>query len=199
MMMVRKVGFLAVWLPVCAALFSDQAGEMDWRLENIGVVTHAIYQQRRCYALTHTGGAGPSRQALVAALNTRTGTVEWRRALPPGEGGDGVIVAGNGVVSSSGGGSRVRAWRVGDGALLWEAAAPAGGGPGGGALIAVAGPGGACAVVAVGGDAVLALDCEDGAPLPGWPWFAEAEDDASRSPSPDVQRSRRKNTTNTLL
>ena len=72
--------FLAVWLPVCAALFSDQAGEMDWRLENIGVVTHAIYQQRRCYALTDAGGRGEGEAlALVAALNTRTGAVEWRR------------------------------------------------------------------------------------------------------------------------
>ncbi|KAK7237923.1 hypothetical protein SO694_00022461 [Aureococcus anophagefferens] len=107
--------FLLAGLAATASgLFRDQAGELDWRVENVGAVSHAVYQQRRCYALTRAGGG----QALVAALNTRTGGVEWRRALPPGEAGDGVVVAGNAAVTLSGRGSRLAArGAAGDGAL----------------------------------------------------------------------------------
>ncbi|KAH8068620.1 hypothetical protein JL721_6474 [Aureococcus anophagefferens] len=92
-----------------------KAGELDWRVENVGAVSHAVYQQRRCYALTRAGGG----QALVAALNTRTGGVEWRRALPPGEAGDGVVVAGNAAVTLSGRGLRPRGGR-GFGVPRWS-------------------------------------------------------------------------------
>ena len=176
--MVRRFFLLAGLAATASALFRDQAGELDWRVENVGAVSHAVYQQRRCYALTRAGGG----QALVAALNTRTGGVEWRRALPPGEAGDGVVVAGAAAVTLSGRGSRLRAWRLGDGALLWDAAAA--GGASGAALLALnkhgaAGVAGSdCVVVALGGDAVAALDCGTGRPVAGFPWYAEPEDDA---------------------
>ena len=176
--MVRRFFLLAGLAATASGLFRDQAGELDWRVENVGAVSHAVYQQRRCYALTRAGGG----QALVAALNTRTGGVEWRRALPPGEAGDGVVVAGNAAVTLSGRGSRLRAWRLGDGALLWDAAAA--GGASGAALLALnkhgaAGVAGSdCVVVALGGDAVAALDCGAGRPVAGFPWYAEPEDDA---------------------
>ncbi|KAH8051857.1 hypothetical protein JL721_11001 [Aureococcus anophagefferens] len=131
-----------------SGLFRDQAGELDWRVENVGAVSHAVYQQRRCYALTRAGGG----QALVAALNTRTGGVEWRRALPPGEAGDGVVVAGNAAVTLSGRG-RGSAWRLAAAALGRAAPRRASGA----ALLALnkhgaAGVAGSdCVVVALGG------------------------------------------------
>ena len=157
-----------------AGLYEDQAGEFDWVREHIGTVTRAVYKERRAYVLSKANDV-----ALVAALNARTGAIEWRRALPLGETGDAIAVTPYAVVTLSGG-RYVRAWRLGDGALVWDAVMTTSVG-GAVSLLALQERGGhhqrrACAVVAVAGDAATALDCQTGAARPGWPWYPDADD-----------------------
>lgn len=165
---------------LASALYEDQAGEFDWTLEQIGVVTAVVYWQRRVYALAIARRESGDHQSLVVALNSR-GKIEWRRPLPLGESGDSIVLTGQSVVSLSGGGRFVRAWRLGDGALLWDTALPGSDTEEVG-LIAITERGGAskkqCAVVALAGNMVNALSCESGANKAGWPWHPQVEDDS---------------------
>lgn len=152
---------VALVLRVAAALYADQAGELDWTRAQIGPITAAVYQQRRAYALTAA--------SLVVALNARTGAIEWRRLLPD-EPGDVLALTAHGVVTVSG--RIVRSWRLGDGALAWDAALPVGGDSVG---IEVVSRGAHCVVVVLAGNAVSSFDCKTG--TANEPWFAEPQDD----------------------
>ncbi|KAJ1453823.1 hypothetical protein M885DRAFT_498396 [Pelagophyceae sp. CCMP2097] len=165
----------ALLLLACAARadarYADQLGEFDWHVSNIGGVKRAVFQGRQAFVVTDVTGAD---RALVAALNARTGEVDWRHLLPEGEQGDEIAVFADAVVTLSGG-SMVRAWRSSDGAAMWDIKAPGLARPDG--KLFVTSHEGKCAVVALAGEAVLALDCETGSSLAGWPWFAEVGDD----------------------
>ncbi|KAJ8601198.1 hypothetical protein CTAYLR_003237 [Chrysophaeum taylorii] len=158
-------------------IFEDQAGEFDWQRENVGAAVSAVYQQRRVYLLTVARrDRAEDDQGLVVAMNSRTGNIEWRRALPLGEVGDAIVLTPLALVTLSGGGRFARGWRLGDGGLLWDAVMPPGSSGENVGLVAVRAP--SCVVVALGGDAVSAFDCETGATKAGWPWYPEPEDDA---------------------
>lgn len=70
--------FLVVLLQVAAVdgIFEDQAGQRDWKRENIGNVKSALFQARRLYVATDSN--------VVAALGIKSGKVEWRHVLPEG-------------------------------------------------------------------------------------------------------------------
>lgn len=170
----------ALLAALATALYEDQAGEFDWTLEQIGVVTAVVYWQRRVYALATARRESGHHQSLVVALNSR-GKIEWRRPLPLGESGDSIVLTSQSVATLSGGGRFVRAWRLGDGALLWDTALPGRGSEDVG-LIAITERSGAskkqCAVVALTGNLVSALSCESGANKAGWPWHPQIENDS---------------------
>ena len=105
---------LAACLASTAALYADQAGEQDWHRENIGRVTHAASKQKALFALTEAGD-----RSLVASLGARTGTLNWRTALPPNEKGHAIALTDKAVITLSGEG-KCRAWAQAGGALLWE-------------------------------------------------------------------------------
>ena len=96
------------------ALYADQAGEQDWHRENIGRVTHAASKQKALFVVTEAGD-----RSLVASLGARTGTLNWRTALPPNEKGHAIALTDKAVITLSGEG-KCRAWAQAGGALLWE-------------------------------------------------------------------------------
>lgn len=172
MMMRVLVGALC-WF-VADALYEDQVGEQDWTLEQMGSVTHAVFQQNRIYALTVARRESGLDENLVVALNSRTGEIEWRRFLPEARS-DALVLTPNGVVTLSGG--LARCWRLGDGALAWDSSV-ARGGDDEATLLSLSSPS-KCVVVAIAGNAASAVSCDTGSPVQGWPWYPEAEDDAS--------------------
>ena len=149
-----------------AALYADQAGEQDWHRENIGRVTHAASKQKALFVVTEAGD-----RSLVASLGARTGTLNWRTALPPNEKGHAVALTDKAVITLSGEG-KCRAWAQAGGALLWEQPAL----PGKSAqALAVVEADKQCTVAVLAGN--------------GWPsgtarrvargaWFAERDEDA---------------------
>ena len=78
---------VAACLATTAALYADQAGEQDWHRENIGRVTHAVSKQKALFVVTEAGD-----RSLVASLGARTGTLNWRTALPPDEKGHAIAL-----------------------------------------------------------------------------------------------------------
>ena len=92
-------------------------GQTDWKLEHIGTPTWALYQSKRLFIATEQG--------VLAALNARTGDVEWRhlaakRGVP--EQTDVLALSKQYLLTLSAGGKYVRKWQAADGALVWDAA-----------------------------------------------------------------------------
>eukprot|EP00457_Paulinella_chromatophora_P000844 gb/GEZN01000844.1/.p1 GENE.gb/GEZN01000844.1/~~gb/GEZN01000844.1/.p1 ORF type:complete len:1049 (-),score=205.00 gb/GEZN01000844.1/:433-3579(-) len=103
------------------AMFEEQAGDIDWTLEHVGEVQHAVFNQPNRRVVVGTASN------VVAALSTKTGEVLWRQPLPVHEAlrGMAALTASKdeAVISlscSMSGESALRAWRIKDGALLWD-------------------------------------------------------------------------------
>ena len=58
-------------------IFEDQAGQRQWKKENLGNIKNAVYQGRRMYVATESN--------VVAALGIKSGKTEWRHVLPEGQ------------------------------------------------------------------------------------------------------------------
>ncbi|CEM29319.1 unnamed protein product [Vitrella brassicaformis CCMP3155] len=113
---------------VTHALYEDEAGERDWLIQTVGRVTHLVTSplpthSRRLYVGTAQG--------IVAALQTKTGALEWRReGKDEGERVSRLAIGKAILVSLSvndghedGGGrssTSVRCWHVHNGDLLWQ-------------------------------------------------------------------------------
>jgi hypothetical protein len=72
---------LVALLSVVSALFEDQAGKIDWARENIGGVTHALFQVHGASRLAIVATS----EGVLAGLDLRSGTTQWRQLLHPGE------------------------------------------------------------------------------------------------------------------
>ena len=70
------LGLLLANVALVRCIFEDQAGASDWKKENIGNIKRAVYQRKQVYVATDSN--------VVAAMNVRTGNIEWRHALPQG-------------------------------------------------------------------------------------------------------------------
>ena len=62
---------------VVKGIFEDQAGQRDWKRENIGNIKSAVFQARRVFVSTDSN--------VVAALGIKSGKIEWRHVLPAGK------------------------------------------------------------------------------------------------------------------
>ena len=104
-----------------ALITRDQAAQVDWHAVYVGIVSEAM---------SVTGGGLVTvslEDGVVASLEATTGAVRWRRALDSAtllsaaplapDAGDGAV-----TVTEEGGATVARAWRSGDGGLLWQAA-----------------------------------------------------------------------------
>jgi hypothetical protein len=158
---------VAALVAAAGALYADQAGEQDWHRENIGRVSHAVSKQKALFVLTEAGD-----RSLVASLGARTGTLNWRTALPPNEKGHAVALTDKAVITLSGEG-KCRAWAQAGGALLWEQPAL----PGVSAqALAVIEANKQCTVAVLAGNGVAFWDCSTGTARGAW--FAERDEDA---------------------
>lgn len=100
-------------------LYEDQIGLFDWRQSYIGKVKFSFFDvsthsSKRLFVGTEAN--------VVAALNSRTGSIIWRQVLEEKEGKlDTLLYRDNTLVSSSNAGKFIRSWDTSNGALLWEA------------------------------------------------------------------------------
>lgn len=90
----------------------------------MAIITHttqpptrrALYQSKRLYVATEKG--------VLAALNARTGDVEWRHLTTKQRGDveqtDVLVLAKQCVLTLSAGGKYVRKWQAADGTLVWD-------------------------------------------------------------------------------
>ena len=103
---------LLLWgsLPICNALFADQAGLNDWTKQFIGEVLSTAVSNEKIFVST--------KQGAIAALSRNQGEIEWRRVLPKNEIANlGLIVQNHILVSC--GPQNIRAWKE-DGQMLWD-------------------------------------------------------------------------------
>ena len=106
-------------LKLCLALYEDQVGLFDWRQSYLGKVKFAFFDvsthsSKRLFVGTESN--------VLAALNSRTGSIIWRQVLEESEGEiDTVLHRDSTLVSSSNAGKFIRSWDTSNGALLWEA------------------------------------------------------------------------------
>ncbi len=62
-----------------SGLFEDQMDEFDWHIQHVGKVLHAVYSPISTkYVYVATANQ------VIAKLNGKTGTIEWRNLLPKG-------------------------------------------------------------------------------------------------------------------
>ena len=109
---------------------------------------------------------------MVASLGARTGTLNWRTALPPNEKGHAIALTDKAVITLSGEGSAGPGLKMA-GALLWEQPAL----PGVSAqALAVIEANKQCTVAVLAGNGVAFWDCSTGAARGAW--FAERDEDA---------------------
>lgn len=100
-------------------LYEDQIGLFDWRQSYLGKVKFSFFDvsthsSKRLFVGTEAN--------VVAALNSRTGSIIWRQVLEEKEGKlDTLLYRDNTLVSSSNAGKFIRSWDTSNGALLWEA------------------------------------------------------------------------------
>lgn len=105
----------------CLGLFEDQVGLFDWRQSYLGKVKFSYFDvstqsSKRLFVGTESN--------VVAALNSRTGSIIWRQVLEESEGAlDTLLYRENLLVSSSSNGKYLRSWDTSNGALLWESLA----------------------------------------------------------------------------
>ena len=101
-----------------AGLYGDQVGLFDWRQSYLGKVKFSFFDvsthsSKRLFVGTESN--------VVAALNSRTGSIIWRQVLEEKEGKlDSLLYRENTLISSSNAGKFIRSWDTGNGALLWE-------------------------------------------------------------------------------
>lgn len=115
------VGAILSLLAGVQGFYEDQMGQSDWQLKNIGVPAWVTYYSKRLFVSTESG--------VLAALNARTGSIEWRHLLAKrrnaeASSGSAVeLVAFNKrhLATLSPQGKHVRAWQAADGALVWDA------------------------------------------------------------------------------
>lgn len=106
---------------LCLGLFEDQVGLFDWRQSYLGKVKFSYFDvstqsSKRLFVGTESN--------VVAALNSRTGSIIWRQVLEESEGAlDTLLYRENLLVSSSSNGKYLRSWDTSNGALLWESLA----------------------------------------------------------------------------
>ncbi|DAZ96461.1 TPA: hypothetical protein N0F65_006507 [Lagenidium giganteum] len=145
------------------AIYEDQAGELDWSVENIGRATAVAYgggDKRSHGSLVR----GTSRALYVATdehsrtlsrIDSKTGAIKWRRIFDEGkiclhgaasDSVEGIQLTNYGLLSVSGSGKNVRMWDIADGTLVWDNVAYSGAAP-----VAVEG------IHSVGDDRVLVL------------------------------------------
>ena len=109
--------FLLNWT-LCLGLYQDQVGLFDWRLSYLGKVKFSFFDvsthsSKRLYVGTESN--------VIAALNSRTGSIIWRQVLEEKEGKlETLLYRDNTLVSSSSSGKFIRSWDASNGALLWE-------------------------------------------------------------------------------
>ena len=73
-----RLPFVLAWLAhfarPAAAIFPEQLGEFDWKIEGIGAITQSVFHAKRVIVATDAG--------VVASLNVASGQPEWRVVLP---------------------------------------------------------------------------------------------------------------------
>jgi hypothetical protein len=123
----KSVPYLALCLLGAAiaahALFEDQAGQYSWHKEFVGDVRHALFAFKgrdRCFV-----GTGAD---VLASLDLRKGGLIWRQALAAGDSLAAITLVPKPACVVSLSAQGLRAWRAGDGTLLWDAAMEGAGG-----------------------------------------------------------------------
>ena len=166
---------LVALLGSALAMFEDQADKIDWCRQNIGRATSALFHSTGNQRLAIVS----TEQAVLAALDLRTGAVAWRQVLPDGENVTAIQNNGRALLSLSTAtaGAYVRLWSL-QGALLWDALIPAKEGKASVAPEAVFIAG---SVVVAWGDSVTAFEYGGGDVT--WRWHATSGNE-------DVQLSR---------
>jgi hypothetical protein len=103
------------------AIFEEQAGEFDWKLDSIGMIERSVAVGSSIVVTTEEGA--------LASLDQSTGSIKWRAVLPRGSRTlqfmeiDGQLVTVTSNKQGSGGGTvvvNVRGWSAKDGSLLWD-------------------------------------------------------------------------------
>ena len=164
----RAVSLLLLLTPT-AAMFEDQADNIDWHRQNLGRAAHALFHSENTQRLAIIA----TESSVLAALDLRSGSVSWRQVLPVGESVTSLQTNGKVLLSLSTtpAGAFVRLWSM-RGAMLWDALLP----PSTGAKEMLppdalfAGPG----VVVSWGDSVTAFDYNVGDVA--WRWLASGEE-----------------------
>ena len=97
------------------AIFEEQAGENDWHSESVGRFADAQPTGKDHLIVSTTSN-------VLAALKLKTGSILWRQVLHSSDQLQSFVVLSKpaAVVSLSNSSSLLRAWRSGDGVLLWE-------------------------------------------------------------------------------
>ena len=109
-----------VWINLkhCVGLYEDQVGLFDWRQSYLGKVKFSFFDvsahsSKRLFVGTESN--------VIAALNSRTGSIIWRQVLEEKEGKlDTLLNRESTLISSSNSGKFLRSWDTSNGALLWE-------------------------------------------------------------------------------
>lgn len=105
-------------LKQCIGLYEDQVGLFDWRQSYLGKVKFSYFDvsthsSKRLFVGTESN--------VIAAINSRTGSIIWRQVLEEKEGMlDTLLYRDNTLISSSNAGKFIRSWDTTNGALLWE-------------------------------------------------------------------------------
>eukprot|EP00467_Chlorarachnion_reptans_P000474 CAMPEP_0114525814 /NCGR_PEP_ID=MMETSP0109-20121206/22647_1 /TAXON_ID=29199 /ORGANISM="Chlorarachnion reptans, Strain CCCM449" /LENGTH=1014 /DNA_ID=CAMNT_0001707465 /DNA_START=145 /DNA_END=3189 /DNA_ORIENTATION=- len=97
--------------PRAHALFEEQAGKHDWLKENVGRITLATTTGAKAFVATEAN--------LIAAIDTKRGTVAWRQPLMEEEHVTGLVHHQKHVITLSQPGNIVRVWTSRDGSLVW--------------------------------------------------------------------------------
>lgn len=109
---------VSINLKHCTGLYEDQVGLFDWRQSYLGKVKFSFFDvsahsSKRLFVGTESN--------VIAALNSRTGSIIWRQVLEEKEGKlDTLLNRENTLISSSNAGKFIRSWDTSNGALLWE-------------------------------------------------------------------------------
>lgn len=89
-----------------AAIYEDQAGTFDWHKQFVGRPQAVLFSPGKERVFLTTG------QNLVASLQTKTGSIAWRRQYTQHDSLDSVLVLQQPslVLAASNGGKTLRAW-----------------------------------------------------------------------------------------
>jgi len=98
------------------AMYEDQVGEYDWHIENVGYVQDSIFMNKKVVVASEDG--------VIAALNSRTGSIIWR-VLPRATKGPYVrlMAASIDSVYTLSVFGTVECWDASSGSLLWSSPA----------------------------------------------------------------------------